>query len=62
MYIYFKRISGVGCGNHIYFWVSKGLSDENVTAPTTSDYIPNPQFILLFILILKQEQNLMQAV
>ena len=43
IYIYFKRISGVGWGNHIYFWISKGLFDENVTAPTTSDYIPNPQ-------------------
>ena len=24
-------------GNYIYFWKSKGLSDENIT-PTTSDY------------------------
>ena len=33
MYRYFKRVSGVGSGNYIYFWKSKGSSDENVTAP-----------------------------
>ena len=40
---YFKRVVGVGTGNYIYFWKSKGLSDENITAPTTSDYKLNPQ-------------------
>ena len=25
-------------GNYIYFWKSKGLSDENIAPPTTSDY------------------------
>ena len=39
---YFKRITGVGTGNYIYFWKSKGLSDENTTAPTTIDYSLNP--------------------
>ena len=29
----FVRVSG----NYIYFWKSKGLSDENITAPNTSD-------------------------
>ena len=43
MYRYFKRTSAVGTGNHIYFWKSKGLSDENITAPTTTDYSLNPQ-------------------
>ena len=38
MYRYFKRVRGVGSGNHIYFWRYKGLFDENITAPTTSDY------------------------
>ena len=38
MYRYFKRVSGVGSGNYIYFWNSKGLSDKNITAPNTSDY------------------------
>ena len=37
MYIFFKRVSGVGSGNYIYFWKSEGLSDENITVPTTSD-------------------------
>ena len=40
---YFKRVIGVGTGNYIYFWKSKGLSDENITAPTTSDYKLNPK-------------------
>ena len=37
MYRFFKRVSGVGSGNYIYFWKSEGLSDENITVPTTSD-------------------------
>ena len=43
MYVYFKRISGVGSGDYIYFWISKGLSNKNITAPTTSDYKLNHQ-------------------
>ena len=27
MYRYFKQIAGVGIGNYIYYWQSKGLSD-----------------------------------
>ena len=42
-YGYFKRVIGVGTGNYIYFWKSKGLSDENITAPTTRDYKGNLQ-------------------
>ena len=38
MYRYFKRIIGVGTGIYIYSWKCKGLSDGNITAPTTSDY------------------------
>ena len=34
MYRYFKRFAGVGSGSYIYFQKSKGLSDENITAPT----------------------------
>ena len=37
MYRYFKRVSGFGSGNYYFFWNSKGLSDENIIAPTTSD-------------------------
>ena len=43
MYRYFKRVSDVGAGNYIYFWKSKGLSDENITTSDTSDYNLNPQ-------------------
>ena len=41
MYRYFKRVAGVGTGNYIYFWKSKGLSNENITAPTTNYYSLN---------------------
>ena len=37
MYRYFKRISSVGSGNYIYFWKSKGLSDETINSITTSN-------------------------
>ena len=47
MYKYFRRTVGVGTGNYIYFWKSNGLSDENITAPTTSDYNLNPQLSYL---------------
>ena len=40
----FKRVSGVGSDNYIYFWKSKGLSDENITATYTRDYKLNPEF------------------
>ena len=35
---YFKRLSGVGTVNYIYFCKSKWLSNENIAASTTSDY------------------------
>ena len=38
MYRYFKRIAGVGSGNYIYFWKSKGLSDERLRSITASNY------------------------
>ena len=41
MYRYFKRVSGVG--SYIYFWKSKELSDQHITASTKSDYKINPQ-------------------
>ena len=48
MHWYFKRVvSGVASSNYIYFWKSKGLSDENITAPNTSDYSLNPQLSYL---------------
>ena len=38
MYRYFKRIAGVGTGDHIYYWQSKGLSGERVNCIKTLDY------------------------
>ena len=42
MYRYFKRIAGVGNGNYIYYWQSKGLSDEKINSITASNYIVTP--------------------
>ena len=36
MYRYFKRIAGVGAGDYIYYWQSKGLSDERLNSIKTS--------------------------
>ena len=38
MYRYFKIIAGVGNGSHIYYWKSKGLSDEEINSIKTSNY------------------------
>ena len=38
MYRYFKQISGVGTGNYIHFWKSKGLSHEKINSITTSNH------------------------
>ena len=43
MYRDFKQIAGVGNGSYIYYWQSKGLSNENIKAPTTSDFKFNPE-------------------
>ena len=42
MYRYFKRITGVGNGNYIYYWKSKGLSDERTNSITASIYSVTP--------------------
>ena len=42
-YRHFIRFSDVDTGNYIYFWKSKGLSDEIITAPNTSYYSLHPQ-------------------
>ena len=42
MYRYFKRIAGVGNGNYIYYWQSKGLSDEKINSITASNYSVTP--------------------
>ena len=38
MHQFFRRIAGVGSGNYIYFWKSKGLCDERINFITTSNY------------------------
>ena len=43
MYRYFKKISGVGNGKYIYFWKSKGLSDERINSITASSYSLTPE-------------------
>ena len=43
MYRYFNRIAVVGSGNYIYFWKSKGLSDERINTITTSNYNITPE-------------------
>ena len=43
MYIYFKRIAGVGSGNYVYFWRSKGLFNERINSITTSNYSITPE-------------------
>ena len=43
MYIYFKRIAGIGSGNCIYFWKSKGLSDERLDSITASNHKITPE-------------------
>ena len=43
MYRYIKRIAGVGSGDYICFWTSKGLSDERINSITTSNYSITPE-------------------
>ena len=38
MYRYFKIISGVGNGSYIYYWESKGLSDERINSIKTPNH------------------------
>ena len=39
---YFKRIAGIGSGNYIYFWKSKG-SDERINFITAYNHIITPE-------------------
>ena len=38
MYIYFKKVSGVGSDVYIYFWKSEGLCNERINSITASNY------------------------
>ena len=40
--IYFKVIAGVGDGSYIYYWESKGFSDERINSIKTSYYGVTP--------------------
>ena len=42
MYRYLKQISGVGNGNYIYYWESKGLSDERINYIRTPNHSITP--------------------
>ena len=42
MYRYLKRIAGVGNSNYIYYWQSKGLSDERINYIRTPNYSFTP--------------------
>ena len=39
---YLKTIAGVGNGSYIYYWQSKGLSDERINSITASNYSVTP--------------------
>ena len=42
MYRYFKIVDGVGNGRYIYYWQSKGLSDERSNSIKVSNYGVTP--------------------
>ena len=42
MYRHFKRIAGVGNGSQIYYWQSKGLSDETINSIKTRNHSITP--------------------
>ena len=50
---YFKRVAGVDNGNHIYYWKSKGLSDERINSIKTSDYGITPYLSYYFTNIIR---------
>ena len=43
MYRYFKIVAGVDTANYIYFWKSKGLSDERVNSISASNHSITPE-------------------
>ena len=42
MYRYFKLIAGVSNSNYIYYWESKGFSDERINSIRTSNHSITP--------------------
>ena len=45
MYRYFKQITGIGSGDYIYYWKSRGLSDKNITAPSAPNNFLNLSYL-----------------
>ena len=43
MYRYFNIMPGVSSGDYIYFWKSKGLSNERINSNTASNYSITPE-------------------
>ena len=43
IYRYLKKTAGIGSGNYIYFWKSKGLCDERINCITASSYSITPE-------------------
>ena len=43
MYRYFKNISGVGNGEYISFWKSKGYCDERINSISASNHSITPE-------------------
>ena len=43
MYRYFKRIVSVVNGSYIYYWQSKGLSDEKINSIKTPNHSITPK-------------------
>ena len=52
IYRYFKRIAGVGNSSYIYYWKSKGFSDETINSIKTPNHSITPNVINM---ILKKE-------
>ena len=44
MYRYFKIIAGGGNGSYIYYWQSKGLSDERINSMRAPNHSITPNF------------------
>ena len=54
---------GIGSGNYIYYWKSKGLSDGRINSITASSYKITPQLKKKKVtMVPKQEHNLIEAV
>ena len=59
MYRDFKQIAGVGNGSYIYYWQSKGLSEEKlVLLQRVIIVLPQTSVVML----LKREKNVKEAV